>query len=594
MVRRIARSFLWMLLCASGARAVCPAGAWTSLFFVGPSSFRQSGFSTAMDWDVDGTVFTVIGDNFFGVSPLFFAGAGFVYRGTPDGSGYAWTFESMIRASDIAAFDQSGDSVAIDVGSMVTLAAIGAELDDGAGADSGSAAVFRREIGGTWTEEAVLRPADASASDKFGSWVALDESRLIVGAPGDDDAGLESGSAYVFARSVAGAWALEQKLTWPVASPNSTLGDGVAIDGMWSVAGAPGDDTLAFNAGAVVVWRGVSNGMGGVTWSHHSTLRAPTPTTSEQFGFRVALDGDLLLVGAPLGGPIGAGVAYVYRRVVGGMGGETWEYEATLGPGAGEGAGGDRFGFSVDLDRGLAVVGAVQDDEPGDKTGSAYVFLRTMLGGVATWPAQRKLVLPAPMPSDDFGWSCGVARGVIAIGASAQDQYGGNWGNTLTMTAPLPPVILEGPVSQSAAEGAAAMFGVSAAGRGALTYQWFKDGLPLMDGGSINGSVTAMLTISAAAPEHAGVYRVDVTGECGVNAADAMLEVIPPAACVGDANGDRMINFADVTSVLAEFGELYAPGTGPGDANLDGRVDFADITSVLSRWGMPCDMRGAR
>ncbi|MDX2116433.1 MAG: hypothetical protein SFZ24_12555 [Planctomycetota bacterium] len=56
----------------------------------------------------------------------------------------------------------------------------------------------------------------------------------------------------------------------------------------------------------------------------------------------------------------------------------------------------------------------------------------------------------------------------------------------------------------------------------------------------------------------------------------------PP--CEGDANNDGLINFADVTSVLANFGEA-----GPaGDADQNGVVNFADITRVLSSFNAPC------
>lgn len=56
------------------------------------------------------------------------------------------------------------------------------------------------------------------------------------------------------------------------------------------------------------------------------------------------------------------------------------------------------------------------------------------------------------------------------------------------------------------------------------------------------------------------------------------------APCDGDANGDRMVDFSDISAVLANWG-----GTGPeGDANHNGAVNFTDITRVLSRWLMPC------
>lgn len=64
-------------------------------------------------------------------------------------------------------------------------------------------------------------------------------------------------------------------------------------------------------------------------------------------------------------------------------------------------------------------------------------------------------------------------------------------------------------------------------------------------------------------------------------------QVAPPTLCPGDANRDGIVNFADVTSVLSNFGFSGAPGI-PGDANGDGAVTFADITNVLSNFGFIC------
>jgi hypothetical protein len=59
----------------------------------------------------------------------------------------------------------------------------------------------------------------------------------------------------------------------------------------------------------------------------------------------------------------------------------------------------------------------------------------------------------------------------------------------------------------------------------------------------------------------------------------------PP--CIGDADGNGTISFADVTSVLVNWEAPVAPA-GPGDANADGVVNFADITSVLANFGAGC------
>ena len=45
---------------------------------------------------------------------------------------------------------------------------------------------------------AKLTAADAAALDNFGGSVAIDGNTIVVGADGDDDAGEDSGAAYVF------------------------------------------------------------------------------------------------------------------------------------------------------------------------------------------------------------------------------------------------------------------------------------------------------------------------------------------------------------------------------------------------------------
>lgn len=56
---------------------------------------------------------------------------------------------------------------------------------------------------------------------------------------------------------------------------------------------------------------------------------------------------------------------------------------------------------------------------------------------------------------------------------------------------------------------------VDAVGTTALGYQWFKNGVPLTDGGSITGSQTANLSISSASAANTGLYTVEVSNESG-------------------------------------------------------------------------------
>lgn len=97
-----------------------------------------------------------------------------------------------------------------------------------------------------------------------------------------------------------------------------------------------------------------------------------------------------------------------------------------------------------------------------------------------------------------------------------------------------------------------------------------------------DGLVTVM--IKRATPSTDGVRLA--TKEFDPASAPALKVVLAPA-CPGDANGDRLINFADITAVLTSFGTSGDPFR-VGDANGDGTVSFTDITSVLTAFGIPC------
>ncbi len=56
---------------------------------------------------------------------------------------------------------------------------------------------------------------------------------------------------------------------------------------------------------------------------------------------------------------------------------------------------------------------------------------------------------------------------------------------------------------------------------------------------------------------------------------------------LGDANTDGFVNGADLSIILAQFGQTVAPGTG-SDFNGDGLVDGADLSVLLSRFGQEC------
>jgi hypothetical protein len=93
----------------------------------------------------------------------------------------------------------------------------------------------------------------------------------------------------------------------------------------------------------------------------------------------------------------------------------------------------------------------------------------------------------------------------------------------------------------------------------------------------------------SSSPLFPGILEDPIDAVTSVTEDLSNLAFVPPL-CPGDANGDRVVNFADITAVLANFGSVYPPGVlnGPGDANHDGSVTFADVTAVLANFGVPC------
>ena len=109
--------------------------------------------------------------------------------------GGIWTQQTKLIAVDGAADDNFGWSVAISGDTAI----VGSHDDDiGANFAQGSAYIFVR-IGGIWTQQTKLIASDGAASDQFGWSVAISGNTVIVGSPSDDiDANTNQGSAYIF------------------------------------------------------------------------------------------------------------------------------------------------------------------------------------------------------------------------------------------------------------------------------------------------------------------------------------------------------------------------------------------------------------
>ncbi|MCP3903538.1 MAG: hypothetical protein GY715_07860 [Planctomycetes bacterium] len=325
-------------------------------------------------------------------------------------AGGSWQHELKLNASDGAAGDQFGYSVAVEG----PVAVIGARKDDDLGSSSGSVYVFR-DTGSGWVEEAKLHAPDGASSDKFGTAVVINGNRIAVSATGDDDGGSSSGSIHLFVHD-GSQWLHEQKLVVSDDAAGDFLGKSLCLDGNVLAAGAYGVDDMGSNAGAAYVFRRTSSG-----WQEEAKVLAFDGTSGALMGWSVCLSGDALVVGAPqhtgINGP-SAGAAYLFRHGAG-----AWNLETKLL--ASNGAGFDKFGLSVGLTGNTAVIGANLNDEGYPDTGSAYMFQHDG----TTWNEQTMVVSPSGYYWDQFGYAIAVTNGAFVVGAIEDDDMGNNAGS---------------------------------------------------------------------------------------------------------------------------------------------------------------------
>jgi hypothetical protein len=183
-----------------------------------------------------------------------------------------------------------------------------------------------------------------------------------------------------------------------------TLGASVALAGATAVVGAPRNDERGTDAGAAYVFA-----RSGASWTQQAKLTAADGAGNENFGTAVAVAGDTALVGAIFASDAGSsafGAVYVFVRS-----GASWTQQAKLVPP--DGVADDQFGTSVALAGDTAVVGAVHHSAGGDRSGAAYVFVRSG----ATWILQAQLTAADGADNDFFGTSVALAGDTAVIGA---------------------------------------------------------------------------------------------------------------------------------------------------------------------------------
>jgi LPXTG-site transpeptidase (sortase) family protein len=325
-------------------------------------------------------------------------------------SGPSWMLEARLQPRDPDQGDTFGVSVAID-GNTVVVGATGSDLDDINNA--GAAYVFKRE-GIQWTQKAKLVAIDPFPEDNFGSSVAISGDTIVVGADHKDVfINFDAGAAYVFIER-GNSWDQKAKLVPQDASTGAYFGGSVALEGSRIVVGATELNPAGLRGpGAAYVFKGRGN-----SWQQEARLTAEDARRGDFFGHAVDISGEVIAVGALFKDPeidstrlTNAGAVYIFSNRRG-----AWEQEAFLVPERATSFG--AFGQSLEIEGNRLIVGANREPQSGSSgAGAAYLFVRAG----KEWVEHNRFFPDSAAEDDLFGINVGLSGDFVIVGASGRD-----------------------------------------------------------------------------------------------------------------------------------------------------------------------------
>ena len=391
------------------------------------------------------------------------------------------------------------------------------------------AAYLLRRDCSSWVVDRKLVPKEVIAGDAFGNAIALEENRLVIGAVGSDGG---AGAAYVY-HFDGNDWGFVQKLPPDPAPSGVKFGTAVALDGDVIVVGADEDGEHGTQSGAAYVFR-----FDGKQWAREQKLFAPDALAFDFFGRAVSVRGDTVLVGNPFAFTTTTYAGAVYRFH---FTGTTWVEEQKLV--AVDGQVGDGFGSSVIFDGDTAVIGAPFDNGTRTDSGSTYVF--TWNG--ATWVQRQKLLPPTEASFHWFGHSVSLSGEALLIGEP-------------------------GDLDSSATPGAAHLFRFDGAA-------WSLDRTLTADDGAAQDGFGWSVGLFG----DRAVFGAPMNDEAGDASGSAYVDYIGPIG-LGDLDGDGdtdLIDFRSFTSCATGPGTHAAiPAECAGsDFDQDGDVDLRDLAA---------------
>lgn len=264
-----------------------------------------------------------------------------------------------------------------------------------------------------WVQYQKILTSDGGYDDWFGFSIDIDGDYAIIGARWDDvDDIVNAGSAYIF-KFDGENWVEEAKLYASDGEEGDWFGHSVSISGDFAFISAASDETTGAASGSAYIFK-----RDGTTWIEEQKLvvHPEGGNSAIDFGWSVCVEGEYALIGAMNDDDLGdsSGSTYVFK-----YDGTRWNQEQKLHPE--DGKAWAYFGYCISIDGDNAIIGARCDDF----IGAAYIF---KLEGT-NWVEKQKLVSSDGVTGDYFGRSVFINGEYAIIGAHCDDDNGEDSGS---------------------------------------------------------------------------------------------------------------------------------------------------------------------
>jgi hypothetical protein len=336
-------------------------------------------------------------------------GAAYVFRRVTAGADGLWALVEKLNPTPAIATSRFGESVAID-GDTVVVGAPRTQVSASPGA--GAVHVFERNAGGPeqWGQTRRLLPSTATEQGGFGAAVALEAEVLLVGEPRATFSFLkeDEGAVAVHERNLGGPgqWGRRMILTQEFSS--SSFGASIALRGGLAIVGAPSSPLLFEDDTREGVAHLYGRDEGGAdSWGEHRRFNGSL--APDAFGAAVAVDGNVVAIGAPSGAT--GGVVWIWQKNPE----DPWTDAGATFVTAPEPAADDRFGDALALG-GINLYAGAPELEPG--AGSVYRLIRIAQG---QWTPTLLPRPAAPGPRYGFALAFEASSGRLLVGSPRSD-----------------------------------------------------------------------------------------------------------------------------------------------------------------------------